>query len=245
MKYGNWAPLSKALSKYFPKNRPYSRIEAALSLQMDYDAGKRVTITGYSHLWRWSVGKVYRFLKKMNVQIKYPEDTRKRQNQNGMIMNMIPPEKRNDSGMIRLINSKALEVGAEAKRKENPKKTEGKQTTTIYPNPSIKNSCQERTKNPCPYDHILDLYHTILAELPRVRKLTERRRGMLAARWNEKARSEGGLYSNTLEFWEAFFKYINQSKFLMGRKTDFRANFEWIVTKRNFNKIIEGTYHSG
>jgi hypothetical protein len=100
-------------------------------------------------------------------------------------------------------------------------------------------------KYSCPYNQILDLYHKILAELPRVRKFTEHRRKMLLARWNEKAKSERGLYSNTLEFWEAFFKYISQSDFLMGRKTDFRANFEWIVTKRNFNKIIEGVYHRG
>ena len=101
----------------------------------------------------------------------------------------------------------------------------------------------KKDKYSCPYNQILDLYHKILAELPQVRNFTERRRSMLKARWNEKARSESDLYSNTLEFWEAFFKYISQSDFLMGRKTDFRANFEWIITKKNFNKIIEGNYH--
>ncbi len=104
------------------------------------------------------------------------------------------------------------------------------------------NSCD---KNPCPFDDILDLYHTILAELPRVQKLTERRQKILSARWNEKAKSERGLRSNTLEFWEGFFKYISQSDFLMGRKKDWRANFEWIITKKNFHNIIEGIYHSG
>lgn len=99
--------------------------------------------------------------------------------------------------------------------------------------------------NDCPCKQILDLYHLLLAELPSVRKFTEHRRVMLTARWDEKARSERGLYSNTLEFWEAFFKYISRSDFLMGRKVNWRANFEWIVTKKNFNKIIEGTYHSG
>jgi hypothetical protein len=108
-----------------------------------------------------------------------------------------------------------------------------------------KYSCQERDKNPCPFSQILDLYHTILAELPRVRKITNRREKMLLARWNEKAESESGLYSNTLEFWEAFFKFISCSDFLMGRKSEWRANFEWIITKNNFYKIIEGTYHSG
>ena len=110
---------------------------------------------------------------------------------------------------------------------------------TIYNKEGIK-----EYKYSCPYNKILDLYHLLLAELPRVRKFTEERKKMLAARWNEKAKSERGLYSNTLEFWKAFFSYISQSDFLMGRKGDWKANFEWIITKRNFNKIIEGTYHA-
>jgi len=101
----------------------------------------------------------------------------------------------------------------------------------------------KKDKYSCPYNQILDLYHEILAELPRVRNFTERRRAMLTARWNEKAKSQRGLYSNTLEFWEAFFKYISESDWLMGRKGDWKANFEWIITKQNFNKIIEGNYH--
>jgi hypothetical protein len=100
-------------------------------------------------------------------------------------------------------------------------------------------------KDDCPYSDILDLYHALLAELPRVRKLTDSRKRMLRARWNEKSKSEGGLRSNTIEFWESFFKYISRSDFLMGRKAEWRANFEWIITKRNFYKIIEGTYHRG
>lgn len=109
--------------------------------------------------------------------------------------------------------------------KNDQKKSKGK-----------KNGC-------CPFDNILDLYHSLLAELPRVRNFTEHRRSMLKARWNEKAKSQRGLYSNTLEFWKAFFKYISQSDFLMGRKKDWKANFEWIITKKNFYKIIEGNYH--
>jgi hypothetical protein len=101
----------------------------------------------------------------------------------------------------------------------------------------------KKDKYSCQYNQILDLYHKILAKLPRVQKFTERRKKMLKARWNEKTKSQSGLYSNTLEFWEAFFKYISQSDFLMGRKNDFRANFEWIITKKNFYKIIEGNYH--
>jgi hypothetical protein len=122
---------------------------------------------------------------------------------------------------------------------------EGTNEGTIKRKKGLKKDKYSFVKNPCPYNQILDLYHEILAELPRVRKFTEHRRKMLSARWNEKAKSERGLYSDTLEFWEGFFKYISQSDFLMGRKTDWRANFEWIVKKKNFNNIIEGAYHRG
>ena len=137
MKNGNWVPVSKAFLKQLPKDRPFTKLEAAFSIQVDYDQGKKVTITGYANLWRWSVGKVYRFLKEMNVQIKYPEDTRKKQNQNGMIMNMITEGSGEKKGMIRFIDSKGLETKAEGSLKKNGRKTEGPQITTKDPKSKI------------------------------------------------------------------------------------------------------------
>jgi len=111
----------------------------------------------------------------------------------------------------------------------------------------IKKEKTSLVKDQCPYDSIMDLYHTILDELPQIRVFSDSRKGKLRARWNEKIKSKNGLYSNTLEFWEALFKYISESDFLMGRttKSNWKANFEWIVTKRNFIKIIEGNFHRG
>jgi hypothetical protein len=246
MKDGNWIPLSKGLAKYLPKDRPYTKLEAAFSLQLDYDANNPVTVAGYSALWRWSRNRVRNFLDKIAVDIIYPKNTKKRQNQKGQIAIQIMDRSGEKKGQIRLINSKGLCAQKDRSGQKKGQIMDRYRSTTSYPDPNPSNSCQKTDKNPCPYDQILDLYHSILAELPRVRKFTQRRRKMLLAQWSEKARSErSGLYSNTLEFWEAFFKYISRSDFLMGRKTDFRANFEWIVTKKNFNKIIEGTYHSG
>ena len=228
MKYGNWLPISKGVLKLLPKDRPYTKIEALISIQNDYDQRKRVTINGYKNLWRWGKGKVYRFLKEIGVEIIYPGDTSKTQNQSGLINGLITDRYEKKSG---------LKTDRSADRTINLEEPNTNSSGKKY---QKKSNCDD-----CPYDKILDLYHMLLAELPRVRKFTERRRAMLAARWNEKAKSKRDLYSNTLEFWETFFKYISQSDFLMGRKTDFRANFEWIVTKQNFNKIIEGNYHRG
>ena len=84
MKHGYWIPISKAFKVDFPKDRAFSTIEAVYSLQLDYDKKKKVTITGYSKLWRWSKGKVIRFLESMNAGIKYAEDTKRKQNQNSI-----------------------------------------------------------------------------------------------------------------------------------------------------------------
>jgi len=245
MKNGFWLPISKGFTNHLPKDRAYTELEAAVSLQADYDDSKPVTVSGYSALWRWSRKKVRRFLNKMGATIVYPKNTKKTQNQKGQIRVQIRDRSSEKKGQIRLIDSKGLEGERDRSDKKGGQKRDRYRPTTNILDTNPRNSRQKSDRNPCPYDHILDLYHTILAELPRVRKFTDRRRGMLSARWHEKARSERGLYSNTLEFWEAFFKYISRSDFLMGRKTDFRVNFEWIVTKTNFNKIIEGTYHSG
>lgn len=251
MKYGNWLPISKGVLKLLPKDRPYTKIEALISIQNDYDQKKGVTINGYTNLWQWGKGKVYRFLKEIGVEIIYPEDTSKRQNQSGLINGLITDRSGQKNGLIRLIENKDLHGEADRYEKKSGLKTDRSADCTINLVKPNTLSCEKKDKKTsngekygaCLFGQILDLYHSLLAELPQVRNFTERRRSMLSARWNEKAKSQRGLYSNTLEFWEAFFKYIRESDWLMGRKGDWKANFEWIITKRNFNKIIEGTYH--
>ena len=250
MNDGNWIPLSKWAAKHLPKDRPYSKLEALVSIQIDYDNGNSATISGYAALWQWSRKKVRLFFDAIDVEITYPENTKKKQNQKGQIRVQIRDRSEEKKEQMKFINNKKLhnQKNRPPEKKEQIRDRSG--NTTIKTKRLNTNSCTLESKKESnlkdyPYNKILDLYHFLLAELPRVRKFTEERKKMLKARWNEKAKSERGLYSNTLEFWEAFFKYISQSDFLMGRKTDFRANFEWIITKKNFNKIIEGTYHRG
>jgi hypothetical protein len=242
MKDGNWIPVSKGLTKCLPKDRPYTSLEAAFSLQFDYDANKPVTIAGYSSLWQWSRGRVKRFMDMIGITIVYPKDTKKHRNQNGHIMIHKTDISTEKNEHIRLVDTKGSRGRKDISGEKKGQKKDRYRYTTSNTNTNINTpTC----KNPCQKYEILDLYHTILAELPKVRVFSERRQKMLSARWKQKAKSESGLYSNTLEFWEALFKYIRESDWLMGRKSDWRANFEWIVTKKNFNKIIEGVYHRG
>jgi|GEM_PF-4844843 len=49
--------------------RQYTELEAAYSLTLDYDGGRAVSLRGLAKLWRWSTGKVARFLSKSGVKI--------------------------------------------------------------------------------------------------------------------------------------------------------------------------------
>ena len=65
---------------------------------------------------------------------------------------------------------------------------------------------------------------------------------MLKARWNGKD-MDGNKFNN-LKFWRKYFEYIRESDWLMGRRSNWSATLEWVITESNFNKIIEGTYHN-
>ena len=60
---GNWVPLHKAGVSKLPRNRPYSEVEAMFSLSCDLDNGQVKSIRSYARMWRWSPGRVQRFLK--------------------------------------------------------------------------------------------------------------------------------------------------------------------------------------
>ena len=96
---------------------------------------------------------------------------------------------------------------------------------------------------PCPYQGIVDLYHSLLPGLPRVKELTAARKGYLKARWMENSDRQ------SLSWWESFFKtYVLPSDFLQGRVPGrdggkpFKADLEWLTRPNNFVKVHEGRY---
>lgn len=88
----------------------------------------------------------------------------------------------------------------------------------------------------CPHDEIISLYHEILPEMPRVKDWTPERQKLLRKRWRDDAERQD------LEWWRKFFQYVRTCPFLMGDKTEFQADLEWIIRPRNFVKIREGKY---
>jgi hypothetical protein len=88
----------------------------------------------------------------------------------------------------------------------------------------------------CPHQKIIDLYHEVLPELPRVKVWNPHRQALLRARWKEDPERQ------SLDWWRQFFKLVRASPFLMGKKSDFRADLEWLVRPRNFPNVLEGRY---
>lgn len=98
------------------------------------------------------------------------------------------------------------------------------------------------TVQACPHQAIVDLYHEILPELPRVALLSDTRRRHLQSRWREHAAHQ------SLDFWRDYFLTVKASQFLMGRvpgrmgAKPFRATFDWLIAPSNFVKVVEGNY---
>lgn len=100
----------------------------------------------------------------------------------------------------------------------------------------------------CPYQKIIDLYHSILPELPKVKVLSDERKKAIKARWLS-GLSSNGHKSHQIEYWDGFFNFIRSSPFLMGQvepspgRRHFIADMDFIFKKSNFIKIVEGKYH--
>lgn len=241
MKSGGWVPLDKTLVKDLPKDRPYTKVEAIFSIQVDYDNNKPATIAGYAKLWDWTRRRVRNLLKELGVQIIYPEDTRKKQNQSGQITIQKTDRSWRRSGQIRLINSKGFQAKADRSERKSGQKTDRSRPTTIYPNPDPNIYMSKSV----PYDQILASWKRMLPELSQPRAFTDTRKKLFDTRWHEAHKTKNGLTSNNLDFWEALFSYIRSSDFLMGRNhnSTWKADFDFVITKSKLQKILEGSYH--
>lgn len=79
----------------------------------------------------------------------------------------------------------------------------------------------------------VEYWNTLPFGLAKVSKLTDDRRKKLQTR----------LQEASLEDWKAAMERIGQSSFLRGKKTEWKADFDWfIANEQNRIKIIEGKY---
>lgn len=90
-----------------------------------------------------------------------------------------------------------------------------------------------------PYQGICDLWNSICVSLPRIAKLTEARKQKIRSRLDE----FGCQPEEWLTTAETLFKRVQSSDFLTGRKTDWKASFDWVFDNgKNWIKVTEGNY---
>lgn len=100
----------------------------------------------------------------------------------------------------------------------------------------------------CPTDDLIRLYHERLPMLPRVEVVNDSRRRALSARWREvvtdpEIRRAADPKSAALDWFGWYFEHASKSAFLTGRKSDWRADFDFLLTPSKFAKVVEGSYH--
>ena len=91
--------------------------------------------------------------------------------------------------------------------------------------------------SPCPVKKIVELYHTILPELPKCVEVEGVVAQKITTRWREKK------VRQNLEWWQSYFENrVRTSDFLMGRKTNFQATLFWLTGPQNMTKVLNGQY---
>ncbi len=85
-----------------------------------------------------------------------------------------------------------------------------------------------------PYDQIISLYHIFCPALPKLQKLTDKRKKTIRARWRA---------DPDLEKFKLLFNKAQASDFLTGRDGKWTScNFDWLMLEHNMLKVLEGNY---
>lgn len=110
----------------------------------------------------------------------------------------------------------------------------------------------------CPHTEILTLYAEKLPELPQpIRSLWADSKGAEALRarwrWVMTSRHEAGPRKGQrladspdegIAWFGRFFDYVRTCPLLMGEKGEWHADLSWLVTARNFAKVLQGNYEA-
>lgn len=83
------------------------------------------------------------------------------------------------------------------------------------------------------YDEVLEKFKAICISLPKPLQLSDSRKRAIK-KIEPLITKFGG--------WEKFFEKIQSSSFLTGNKTQWKAEFDWVLKEKNAIKIIEGSY---
>lgn len=126
-------------------------------------------------------------------------------------------------------------------RKNSPPKVSPMQPITHNPIPITHNPKEEFTSTcvdgnaPEKINQAVEAWNRLASDLglAKVLKLTPARKAKLRARLHDCCGLEG---------WKLALEKIRKSPFLRGEKTDWRADFDFLLQEKSFTKLMEGAY---
>ena len=122
----------------------------------------------------------------------------------------------------------------EASEVANKGQAKGKQGATN------KNDNTEKNVNKDLYQLVVDEFNSKLSELGEVKDLSDKRKAWIKGTIKQMEKTDNDF--SKIETWVRYFNYVSEIDFLMGRKTDFTATFDFLVNKNNLLKVVEGNY---
>lgn len=91
---------------------------------------------------------------------------------------------------------------------------------------------------PAPWEAIVDAYHEILPELPKVipaRWAGSKRESYLKTRWKELPPDQ-----RNVGWWRTYFQVVRTNPWWLGENDrQWKANLEWLLKRENFDKVLE------
>lgn len=133
-------------------------------------------------------------------------------------------------------------------------KEKEKEKEHIQPLPASADDAEDVRK--CPVGTLVDLYHELMPNNPRVKVLSDARKSAIRARWKEAAKFDFPPFgyktkSEGIAKWRVFFEVCAESDFLTGLVKPlpghklFMADIDFIFSPAGFAKTLENKYHRG
>lgn len=174
-------------------------------------------------------------------------------------------KKSNDEQQLSKSTSNVEQMFNRCSTDVQPNQETNKPLTTKPENQSIDTSTQEQKAEtnpiqkpaksglpPAPYRQIIDLYHEILPELPRVIVETEDRKRLVKSFWNwvlTSTKASGARRAETaseaIEYCKIYFEVARGNDFVMGRTErsknhqNWKASIDYILSDKGKKQIIE------
>jgi len=194
-----------------------------------------------SKRWKWSRGKVRRFLKLLKNDAKITQQSE----QYTSLITICNYEKFQTDG-----TAGGTGYGTPNGTPNGTQEEKGNKVKNNTPSSDDDRSGEEAAKPPKKpepeYQAITDIYNEMLGEfLPEVVKINKKRKSMISARWKEVFGKDSR--GNDLGFWRRYFLHVSRSKSLTGTKDGFnwRPGFDWLLNESNMTRVIEGEFHQG